>query len=141
MSEKIGDQIQHDGMITQVEKDKLLVSIISMATCASCQVKGACSASDVKEKIVEVKPYANQEYKIGDKVVIAIDQNVGAWAVLFGYVFPLIIVVVALIVFTNIIEDEGQAGLLSIALLAPYYAILYFTRKRMANNFEFKLLK
>ncbi|NPD44981.1 MULTISPECIES: SoxR reducing system RseC family protein [unclassified Lentimicrobium] len=141
MSEKIGDQIQHDGIITLVEPDKLSVSIISMATCASCQVKGACSASDMKEKIVEVKPHTNQDYKVGDKVIIAIDQKVGTWAVLFGYVFPLIIVVVALIIFTNLIEDEGLAGLISIALLAPYYAILYFTRKRMANNFEFKLLK
>lgn len=141
MSEKIGDQIQHDGIITLVEPDKLSVSIISMATCASCQVKGACSASDMKEKIVEVKPHANQDYKAGDKVIIAIDQKVGTWAVLFGYVFPLIIVVVALIIFTNLIADEGRAGLISIALLAPYYAILYFTRKRMANNFEFKLLK
>ncbi len=141
MSEKIGDQIQHDGMITQVDRDKLLVSIISMATCASCQVKGACSASDVKEKIVEVKPINNQEYKVGDKVVITIDQSVGTWAVLFGYVFPLILVVIALITLTNLIDDEGIAGLTSIALLAPYYGILYITRSRMANNFEFKLLK
>lgn len=141
MSEKIGDQIQHDGIITQIEKDKLLVSIISMASCASCQVKGACSASDVKEKIVEVKTHADQEYKVGDKVVIAIDQGVGLWAVLFGYVFPLVVVVVALIIFTNIIEDEGLAGLLAIALLLPYYSILYLTRKAMSNSFEFKLLK
>lgn len=141
MSEKIGDQIQHDGIITQIERDKLLVSIISMATCASCQVKGACSASDMKEKIVEVKPHSNQDYKVGDKVIIAIDQSVGTWAVLFGYVFPLIIVVIALIVFTNLMADEGIAGLISIALLAPYYGLLYITRKRMANNFEFKLLK
>lgn len=141
MSEKIGDQITHDGIITQVNEDSLLITIISMATCASCHVKGACSASDVQEKIVQVKAHVDQEYAIGEKVTIAINQSVGTWAVLFGYVFPLIVVVMALIVFTSVMENEGIAGLLAIALLIPYYSILYFSRKKMSKNFEFKLLK
>lgn len=140
MSENTAYQIHHDGIIQKIDDNTIDVSIISMASCVSCHAKGACSASDMKEKIVQVKPLANRDYQVGDQVVIAIKQSVGTWAVLFGYVFPLIIVVLALIILTNIIQDEGIAGLISISILAPYYGILYLTRKKMADNFEFKLL-
>jgi len=140
MSENIASQIQHDGIIQKINEQSIDVSIISMAACTSCHAKGACSASDMKEKIVQVKPIEGQEYQIGEQVTITIKQSVGTWAVLFGYVFPLIVVVTALIILTNIIEDEGIAGLISIAVLIPYYAILYITRKKMADNFEFKIL-
>lgn len=139
MTQSSVSQIFHDGIIKQVNEQTLFVSIISTATCASCQVKGACSASDMKEKIVVVKRTADREYQVGEKVEIAINQSVGTWAVLLGYVFPLIVVVVALIIFTNMMDNEGTAGLLSVGLLIPYYGILYLTRKMTADSFEFKL--
>ena len=139
MSDYSADQITHDGLIKEVNEDKIMISIVSMASCASCQVKGACSASDVEEKIVEVKKIPGREYQVGEFVTIVINQSVGMWAVLFGYVFPLIVVVVSLIVFSNIVEDQGLAGLISIALLVPYYSILYYSRKKMTESFEFRL--
>jgi sigma-E factor negative regulatory protein RseC len=140
MSQSPVDRIQHDGIIKQINADSIYVSIVSMATCASCQVKGACSASDMQEKIVEVKKEEGRSYEIGHKVTITIDQSVGTWAVLLGYVFPLILVVTSLIILTSIMVDQGSAGLISIGLLIPYYSILYFTRKFTANKFEFKLM-
>jgi sigma-E factor negative regulatory protein RseC len=139
MSELSADTITHDGLIKHITDDKIVVSIISKASCVSCSVKGACSASDVEEKIVEVKKIPGREYQRGDMVTVVINQSVGVWAVLLGYVFPLIVVVVALIIFTNIMSDEGIAGLIAVGLLVPYYVGLYLSRKIMANNFEFKL--
>lgn len=139
MTENTANQITHSGLIKQVTENKIIVSIVSMASCASCQVKGACSASDMEEKIVEVKRLEGGKYQVGETVTIVINQSVGAWAVLFGYVFPLIVVVVALVIFTNLIESEGVAGLLAIGLLIPYYFGLYLSRKVMSDNFEFRL--
>jgi len=139
MAENIANQISHDGIIKQITDNKIIVSIVSMASCASCQVKGACSASDVEEKLLEVKKRPGEEYKIGDFVTIVTNQNVGAWAVMFGYVFPLIVVVISLIILTSLMEDEGVAGLISILLLVPYYAGLYLSRKKMSDSFEFTL--
>ena len=139
MSDSTYEQIKHDGIIHEISDQSLIVSIVSMATCASCQVKGACSASDMQEKRVEVRRPNDKDYKVGDHVTILIDQSIGTWAVLLGYVFPLIVVVVALIIFTSIMEDQGNAGLISIGLLIPYYGILYMSRKKTAKNFEFKI--
>lgn len=139
MAENIANQISHDGIIKQIDDQKIIVSIVSMASCASCQVKGVCSASDVEEKILEVKKKPGMEYKVGEFVTIVTNQNVGAWAVMFGYVFPLIVVVIALIVLTTVMEDEGVAGLIAILLLVPYYAGLYLSRQKMSDSFEFTL--
>lgn len=139
MSNNTAKQISHDGIIKHITDDKIIVSIVSMASCASCQVKGACSASDVEEKILEVKKHPGKEYKKGEMVTIVTSTSVGAWAVMFGYVFPLIVVVVSLIVLTNYMENEGVAGLISLGLLIPYYLGLYFSRSLMTESFEFKL--
>lgn len=140
MAQSPYDKIQHDGIIQQINPDSIFVSILSMASCASCHVKGACSASDMQEKIVEVKKEKGRNYEVGEKVTIMMDQSVGTWAVLLGYVFPLIVVVVALIILTSIMEDQGNAGLISIGLLIPYYVGLYLIRKYTTDKFEFKLM-
>ncbi|MCK5774878.1 MAG: SoxR reducing system RseC family protein [Bacteroidales bacterium] len=139
MAENIANQISHDGIIKEISNSKIIVSIVSMASCASCSVKGACSASDVEEKLLEVKKLPGRDYKIGEFVTIVTNQNVGIWAVMFGYVFPLIVVVISLIVLTSVMDDEGVAGLVSILLLVPYYAGLYLSRQKMSDSFEFTL--
>lgn len=139
MSETPVNKISHDGIIKIINENSIIVSIISMASCASCQVKGACSASDVQEKEVEVKKIQGREYKIGEMVTVEINQSVGIWAVLLGYIFPLVIVVLALIILTSFMKDQGNAGLIALGLLIPYYLGLYLARKWMSDNFEFIL--
>jgi sigma-E factor negative regulatory protein RseC len=140
MSDLPQDNITHDGLISQITKDVIRVMIVSKASCASCQIKGACSASDVEEKIVDVKRGLYDNYNVGDKVVIMMDQSLGTWAVLFGYFFPFLVLLGGLIVFTQTIDNQGIAGLLALFLLVPYYTILYLSRKQMEKKFQFKII-
>ncbi len=93
----------------------------------------------MEEKIVPVKKLKNGDYKVGEVVTISMNQSVGVWAVLLGYIFPLILVVTSLLILTSIMEDQGNAGIISLSLLIPYYITLYMSRKIMDNNFEFKI--
>ncbi len=140
MSDLPQDNITHDGLISQITKDVIRVMIVSKASCASCQIKGACSASDVEEKIVDVKRGLYDNYHVGDKVVIMMDQALGTWAVLFGYFFPFLVLIGGLIIFTQTIDNQGIAGLLALFLLVPYYTILYLSRKQMEKKFQFKII-
>lgn len=140
MSDLPQDNITHDGLISHMTKDVITVMIVSKASCASCSVSGACSASDVEEKVVDVKRGLSDNYSVGDKVVVMMDQSLGTWAVMFGYVFPFLVLLIGLIIFTQILDSEGIAGLLALALLAPYYAILYLSRKQMEKTFQFKII-
>lgn len=140
MSDLPQDNITHDGIISRIAKDVITVMIVSKASCASCQVAGACSASDVEEKNVDIKRELNDNYQIGDKVVVMMDQSLGTWAVLFGYVFPFLVLLFGLILFTQTLDSEGLAGLLALLLLIPYYGILYLSRKKMDKTFQFKII-
>lgn len=140
MSDLPQDNITHDGLISHMTEDVITVMIVSQASCASCSVKGACTASDVEEKIVDVKRELHDNYNVGDKVIVMMDQSLGTWAVMFGYVFPFLVLLIGLIVFTQILDSEGIAGLLALALLAPYYTILYLARKQMDKTFQFKII-
>lgn len=140
MSDLPQDNITHDGLISQIKDEVITVMIVSKASCASCSVKGACSASDMEEKIVDVKRSLHGNYNVGDKVVVMMDQSLGTWAVMFGYVFPFLVLLIGLIVFTQLLDNEGIAGLLALSLLAPYYLILYLSRRRMEKTFQFKII-
>lgn len=140
MSDLPQDNITHDGIISSISKDVITVMIVSKASCASCQVKGACSASDIEEKIVEVKRNLNDRHEVGDKVTVMMDQSLGTLAVMFGYVFPFLVLLIGLILFTQTLSSEGLAGLLALLLLIPYYFVLYLTKNKMAKKFQFRII-
>ena len=140
MSNLPQDNITHEGIISHIDKETITVMIVSKASCASCQVSGACSASDVEEKNVNIKRGLNDNYIVGDKVTIMMDQSLGTWAVMFGYIFPFLVLLFGLILFTQIMESEGLAGLLALLLLVPYYLVLYLLRRRMERKFQFKII-
>lgn len=140
MSNLPQDNITHEGIISHIDKETITVMIVSKASCASCQVAGACSASDVEEKNVNIKRGLNDNYIVGDKVTIMMDQSLGTWAVMFGYIFPFLVLLFGLILFTQIMESEGLTGLLALLLLVPYYLVLYLLRRRMERKFQFKII-
>ncbi len=136
MSEKT---ITHPGFIRSVSDKSAEILIISKSGCASCEINGSCSVSDTEEKIVEVVLKDNENLKTGDQVVVEMKQSQGTWAVLLAYVFPFILVIVSLIIFTKTGTEEGISGLISLGLLIPYYTILYYTRDYIKKNFEYRI--
>jgi sigma-E factor negative regulatory protein RseC len=131
--------VTHTGIIKNVQGRKVVVSIMAHSACASCDIKGACTLSEVKEKFIEVDISDNKNHKIGDNVVIEMKQSLGTWAVLFGYIFPFLLVVSALIIFTAFGLDQGLSGLLAILILAPYYLIMYLFRAILRKKFTYRL--
>ncbi len=126
------------GSVQYIDNERIEVKIVSMSACSSCHAKGACSAADMEEKVVDVANTHEKEYKIGDVVNIVMNQSAGNKAVLLGYFIPFLIVVAVLGVGMQFM-DEGKAGLLSLGSLVPYYAILYLTRHRQKKTFTFRL--
>lgn len=119
--------------------NKAEVSIIVNSGCASCEVKGSCSISDAKEKIIEVSLAPSDKYEMGQHVMVEMKQSMGSWAVLLGYFFPFLFVLIGLIVFTLIGLDEGLSALLSLGILIPYYLVLYLTRDLLSKRFTYSM--
>lgn len=131
--------VTHPGFIKTIEAQKIEVTIISVSGCASCQIKGSCSVSDTEEKSVWVNLDNPSDYQIGQQVTVQMSQSMGTWAVLFGYVFPFVVLVAGLIGFLSLGLDQGLSGLLALGMLVPYYLVLYFTRHWLGTRFKYTL--
>ena len=107
--------------------------------CASCEIKGACTVSDVEEKSVMVTVDNAQSFSINQEIIIEMKQSLGTWAVLLGYVFPFLVIFVGLLIFTNLDMDQGMAGVLSLLLLLPYYFTIYSLRKYLGTRFNYNI--
>ena len=58
-------QIEHRGIIKEIDGNEMQVSIINKSSCASCNIQGSCSVEDVDETMINVYTKTPQDYKLG----------------------------------------------------------------------------
>ncbi|MEG1587319.1 MAG: SoxR reducing system RseC family protein [Bacteroidales bacterium] len=112
--------------------------IIQNSACSACHAKSACTASDSAEKIIEV-PYFSNDLQIGQQVTVVGSKTMGWKAVWYAFILPFLLLMAVLTVITETTGNELWAGLLALAVLVPYYLILYILRNKMKSNFTFTL--
>jgi len=137
MAEK---RISHDGVVDSLEGDEVVVRITSYAACTDCHARGACNVSQEKEKFLRVQA-RHSNYKSGEKVRVVLSQSLGFRALFLGYILPFLLVLTALLIVSAAGVSELIAGLVSLAVLLPYYIGLKFFRGRLEKQFSFFLLK
>ncbi len=135
------NSISHKGAICEIDREKILVRIESESACATCHAKSFCNASDKQEKIVEVNDKNFKSYKVGEQVLVMMEKSLGMKAVLFSYLIPFVLLIIALIVALEVTGREGLSGIISLAVLVPYYLGLYMMKNRIKSTFEFRLRK
>ena len=137
----MSESINHNGRIEKIEGDTIFVRIIQQSACSGCHAKGMCSASDQKEKVIEVNDPNSDRFHINEEVTLCGQRWLGLQAVLLAFVLPLIIVVAAIVAGNYLQWDETTSGLTGLLLLVPYYCILYFLREKLKRKFIFTLKK
>jgi len=132
--------VSHQGVIEKITDEAVTVRFVAHSACSACHAKGVCSLSNSEEKIVEV-PGEGTGYHIGEQVEVLLHQRQGFKAVAFGYVFPLIVVLVVLVLSISLTRREGLSALLSLGILIPYYLLLWLFRKKISRSIVFRLKK
>ena len=132
--------IEHEGIIDHIEGDIAHVKIDSVSACSGCHAKGVCSAADQEEKYLDV-PLPGTEYKQGDSVYVQIAKHLGFRAVLMGYVYPFLLLMVVLIALLAAGVAELKAGTIALLSIVPYYLLLYMFRNRLSKSFTFSIKK
>lgn len=132
------EKVLHAGIIQEVSANKLTVIIVNASACSSCHAKGACLASDMKEKQIEIYHFSGN-YHTGQQVNIVGRTSQGFKAAFYGYILPFMLVFTTLIISVSITNNEGLSGLLSLAILIPYYAALYIFRNKIKSSFKFEI--
>lgn len=133
------DVIKHPGIVVKKEDGKLFVNILARSACSTCDAKSICSVSEVEEKTIEVKHDPRKDYKIGEEVNVLMQKTLAPKAVFLGYILPFLLVLLSLILMVTLTGKEGLAALVSLALLLPYYLIIYFLRGKLNKTFMFTL--
>ena len=136
----MADIIKHQGIVENISGSHLKVRIVQTSACAACSVIGHCTSADTKEKLIDIVVSDASSYQLGDRVVVFGELAMGMMAVLLAFIAPFCILVVSLFLFMAVWNDELGSALCSLALLIPYYYILWLNRKRMGKKFSFSVM-
>ena len=135
----MSNKIKHNGVVDGVEEGCVRVRILQSSACSACKVAAHCNASETKEKIIEVQVADTDRYQRGDSVIVVADTAVGFRASLYGYLLPLVLMVVFLVAVLKITQSEGYAAMSALGILIPYYIGLYLLRNKLRNKLSFSL--
>jgi len=132
--------IEHTGIINSIDGQLIRVLIIQESACNACHAKGACTASDQDEKIIEVEN-SDSSFHVGDAVVLYGQRSIGLQAVLLAFVIPFVLILLTLLVLRPYVASEALSGTIALSMLAPYYIILSFYKKKLKAKFQFFIKK
>ena len=135
----MSNKIKHAGVVDGVEGECVRVRILQSSACSACKVAAHCNASETKEKIIDVMDADASHYQKGDQVMVVADTAVGLRASLYGYLLPLILMVVTLVGVLAATHSEGLAAVSALGILIPYYVLLFLMRNKLRNRLSFTL--
>ena len=131
--------IRHSGVVESIEDGCVHIRITQTSACAACKVAGYCNAAESKEKIIDVYCDDVAAYSIGQAVVVSTTGQVAARALLWGFGFPFLLLVVVLFLTWLLTAHEGWAALCALASLIPYYMVLWLMRDKMSQQLAFSI--
>ena len=131
--------IKHLGIVENIQGSHLSVRIVQTSACAACSAKGHCSSADSKDKIIDVIDTAASSYRVGEKVMVIGEMSMGMMAVVLAFIIPFILLIFSLFLFMALMENELYSALLSLAILIPYYFILWLNKTRLKQKFSFTI--
>jgi len=138
----MSNKISHEGIIDRIDEKANLVQvrIVQSTACSACKIAGHCNASESKEKTIDVRlDTAPENIKIGQSVIVWASRNVAGRALLLGFGLPFVLMIFTLVLILLLTQSEGLAAMSGIAVLLPYYLVLWLYRKRIAEGISFQI--
>lgn len=136
----MNNKIKHLGIVESIDGSLIRVKILQSSACSSCSVKGHCSVSETKEKIIDIYNTENKDCKVGQHVMVCGSTSMGMKAVMVAFVIPFLVLLAALFITMRITDgNEPVSALIALVTLIPYYIIIYLIRNRLSKTFTFTL--
>ena len=144
--------IKHDGIVIAVNGDgTVLVRIVQTSACASCKAKAMCASAESKEKEIlalfvgeEAKRQEGerQDIKLGDEVVVMVQQKMGWKAVFLAYILPFIVMLLVVAIGSGVFAiREEIIGTAALCAMGVYYIVLGLFKDRIQKEFSFTARK
>ena len=133
------NNITHTGVVDGISGDIVHVRIVQASACSSCKVASHCTASESKEKIVDVRCDNPSRFAVGQEVTVEASASVGFSAVVIAFVVPVVTIMMTVVFALQCGASELKAALAGLAILIPYYIILYMFRSRLERIMTFRI--
>ncbi|MBQ4380587.1 MAG: SoxR reducing system RseC family protein [Bacteroidaceae bacterium] len=131
------EKIEHQGVVEEVSREYVRVTIVQVAACAECKAKSLCVSSESKKKVIEVKG-SYPDLKVGDAVKVCGSMQMGRRAVLLAFTLPMVMLLLIGFVCLGILNmSEGWVMLLMLLSLTVYFSVMYVLRSRIEREFRF----
>ena len=137
MSDTSLKTVRHAGEIISITPKVVSVKIETSSLCAACHAKGACTAVDKADKIIDAVNLYNLKLNVGEHVTVTMKRSMGMRAVVISYVVPLFILLFLLLTLHMLQLGELWVGLSSVVGVGLYYMGLFLFKKKIASNFVF----
>lgn len=136
----MSENIEHSGTIVEVGNGHAVVRILQNSACGGCSVAQLCKSSDSKEKLIDVYGPVPEGIQVGSPVLVVGTTRQSLRAVLWAYVFPLLLLVAVLAILVHLTGSESLSAVVVLVLLAAYYFVLYTMRDRLSRELSFRIL-
>ncbi len=137
----------HNGEVISLEQGNIInISLRAVEACDGCRAKSVCTSSKGKDesgstRIMRIVNNCAESLKVGDIVDVSITYRVGMIAVIVAYIIPLVVFIGSLAVGVSLGLEEGIAALVTFAITAIYYGVVYLFRDRFERVVNFEVVK
>ena len=135
----MSQKICHSGIVERIDDGCVHVRIVQTSACAACKVAGYCNAAESKEKIIDVYCDSVAAYQVGQQVVVSTSGQVAVKALLWAFGVPFVLLMTVLVLVLLLTANEGLAALSALAVLVPYYLVLWLLRNKMREQLAFRI--
>ena len=133
-------EIRHEGIVESVSDDVVRVRILQSSACSGCKVASHCNASEMKEKLIDVRTQgARGRWQVGQAVVVSTQSSMASRALLLAFGMPLLLMLAVLAVALLAGCGESLAAMLSVGVLFPYFVVLALFRNRISKSITFRI--
>ena len=132
--------MEHDARVVAVypEERRVEAEMVVSSACGECKAKAVCGSGESQIRLVSAYTEHPEIYKVGDEVTISIEQIMGYKAIVFSYIVPLVVMLLALLV-THSRYGDLVAGVSALGACALYFVVLAFFRKRLERVVVFSV--
>lgn len=131
------DRITHSGRVVSLAPGKVTVEIIRTEACAGCHAASMCALSSQSVRTVAVEVRDEEDWSVGEQVKLSLVRRMGMKAVRICYIYPLLVLIVAMGVLYALTGSDVASGLGAIAAVGIYYMVVYFLRDRFRKEYVF----
>lgn len=133
-------QIEHEGTVTSIDDHTMVVRIVASSACNSCAAKSHCIPSENKDKDILIKNFSG-DFILGERVKVVMQQSLGFKALAIGYMIPLFLFLLILVMVNQITNNELMSGICALGVLVPYYISVKLFDHKIEKTFGFQVKK